>query len=813
MLFGKFTERAQRVLLSANEYSNKLKHGYIGTEHILLGILTIEGKSKEILNTYNLHVDNIKKLLLEFVGEGDVEYFNGEIPLTPRTKRIFDNSISEARNLGHNYIAPEHILLSLSNDEDSVAYTLLCNSNISFNKLKNELMEHLSKNNNINNKEMTSKISDRENTPILDKFSKDLTDLAFKGKIDPIIGRDEETQRVLEILCRRIKNNPCLIGEPGVGKTAIVEGLAEKIAEGNIPEILKDKRILSLDLLGMISGSKYRGEFEERLNKVIEETIKDSNVILFIDEIHTIVGAGGAEGAIDAANILKPFLARGEIKCIGATTINEYRKHIEKDSALERRFQPVNVKEPDNKETLKILTGIRDKYEVHHGVKITDQALKEAVYLADRYITDRYMPDKAIDLIDEAAAKVRINNLTTPSNLKDLEGNLESIIKEKEDAISLEDFEKAAKLREDEIDLKNKFNDMKKDWSTKTSVKKHVVDKNEIAKVVSKWTSVPVEKLTQSEAEKLLNLENILHEKIIGQNEAVKSVAKAIRRAKVGLKNPNRPIGSFLFLGPTGVGKTELSKVLAQTIFNDKNNIIRIDMSEYMERNSISKLIGSPPGYEGYKEGGQLTELVRKNPYSVVLFDEIEKATPDIFNIFLQILEDGNLTDGKGMNISFKNTIIIMTSNVGAHTVKKQKSLGFSTKSHLDENEHEKMKNQIMDELKVNFKPEFLNRIDDIIVFELLSEKHLKEILGLMINSIQNRLNHKNIKLLFEEESKELLIKKCKDFSYGARPLRRILIKNLEDKLSEEILKGNIKQGDTVKVLALNNEINFKVII
>ena len=813
MLFGKFTERAQRVLLSANEYSEKLKHGYIGTEHILLGILTVEGKSKEILNSYNLYVDNIKKLLLDFVGEGDVEYFNGEIPLTPRTKRIFDNSINEARNLGHNYIAPEHILLSLTQDVDSVAYTLLCNSNVNFDRLKNELIQGLSKNNNINNKEMNLKVSDKGNTPMLDKFSKDLTELALKGKVDPVIGRDEESQRVLEILCRRIKNNPCLIGEPGVGKTAIVEGLAQKIVEGNIPEILKDKRIVSLDLLSMISGAKYRGEFEERLNKVIEETIKDSNIVLFIDELHTIVGAGGAEGAIDAANILKPFLARGEIKCIGATTINEYRKYIEKDSALERRFQPVNVKEPNNEETIKILKGIRDKYEAHHGVKITDKALEEAVYLSHRYIIDRYMPDKAIDLIDEAAAKVRINNLTAPSSLKTIEGNLESIIKEKEDAISLENFEKAAKLRDSEINLKSKFKDMKKHWSTKTSVKKHIVDKDEIAMVVSKWTKIPLVKLTQSEAEKLLNLESILHQKIIGQTEAVKSVARAIRRARVGLKNPNRPIGSFLFLGPTGVGKTELSKVLAETIFNDKNNIIRIDMSEYMEKHAVSKLIGSPPGYIGYGEGGQLTEAVRKNPYSVILFDEIEKATPDIFNIFLQILEDGKLTDGRGVKVSFKNTIIIMTSNVGAHTIKKQKNLGFSIKSDLDENKYEKMKNNILDELKANFKPEFLNRIDDSIVFESLTKKHLNEILDLMILSIQNRLEYKNIKLLFEDASKNILIEKCNDFSYGARPLRRILVQNLEDKLSEEILKGNINQGDVVKVLALNDEIAFKVII
>ena len=648
-----------------------------------------------------------------------------------------------------------------------------------------------------------------KNTPTLDQYGRDLTDMAEEGRLDPVVGRDEETQRVLEILCRRIKNNPCLIGDPGVGKTAIAEGLAQKIVEGDIPDILKDKRVVALDLSSMIAGSKYRGEFEERLKRVMNEIKSVGNVLIFIDEVHTIVGAGGAEGAIDASNILKPALARGEIQCIGATTIDEYRKYIEKDSALERRFQPVNVGEPSKEETLLILKGIRDKYEAHHAVKITDEALQAAVTLSDRYITDRFMPDKAIDLIDEAAAKVRIENFNAPPNLKRLEDEIQKITKSKEDAIAFQDFEKAARLRDEEKNLKNKLDDLKANWTTESSVKSHLVGEQEIAKVVAKWTKIPVEKLTEKESERLLKLEEILHNRVIGQNEAVKSVARAVRRARVGLKDPNRPIGSFIFLGPTGVGKTELSKALAETMFGLENNIIRIDMSEYMEKHAVSRLIGSPPGYIGYDEGGQLTEAVRRRPYSVILLDEIEKAHPDVFNVLLQILEDGRLTDGKGKTVNFKNTIIIMTSNVGAHSIKKQKNVGFAVDSEKSESEYEKMKDSVMEELKRSFRPEFLNRIDDIIVFHKLEEKDLLEIVELMIESLKKRLEEYEIYLNFTEGAKKFLVEKGSDLTYGARPLRRIITKKVEDKLSEEVLKGNIKKGDMVEITLEEGELKF----
>ena len=613
----------------------------------------------------------------------------------------------------------------------------------------------------------------------------------------------------MEILCRRTKNNPCLIGEPGVGKTAVVEGLAQRIVEGNIPEILKSKRVISLDLTSIVAGAKYRGEFEERLKKII----RDKNIIIFIDEIHTIIGAGGAEGAIDASNILKPSLARGEIQCIGATTIDEYRKYIEKDSALERRFQPITVGEPSKEETLEILKGLRDKYEAHHRVEITDEALEAAVNLSDRYITDRFMPDKAIDLIDEGAAKVRIQNLITPPDLKDLEGKIENIDKEKEESIRIQDFERAANLRDKERELKEQLRSMKDNWDTQNSIKTLIVDAEKIASVVSSWTKIPIEKLTELESERLLDLENILHKRVVGQNEAVKSIARAVRRARVGIKDPNRPIGSFIFLGPTGVGKTELSKALAEAMFGDENSIIRVDMSEYMESHSVSKLIGSPPGYVGHDDGGQLTEAVRRKPYSIILLDEIEKAHPDIFNVLLQIMEDGRLTDGKGKVVNFKNTIVIMTSNVGAHQIKKQKSIGFNNASVNNETEYEKMKESILEELKQKFKPEFLNRIDDTIVFHKLSDGDLDEIMDLMLASIRKRLEGREIYLNFEDDSKKFLLNKGIDLDYGARPLRRLIIKEVEDRLSEEILQGNIRIGDKVKVSESENKLVFSKLV
>ena len=810
MMYGKFTERAQRVILKAQKESQEFKHGYIGTEHILLGIIAEEGVSQELLKEYGINEDGVKKLLQEYVGEGDFDSTKGDIPLTPRTKRLLDLSLLEARNLGQNYISPEHILLAMINEKEGVAYTILNSLNVNFDKIKQDILNALSGNtNNPQGNVEENKRKKKVSTPALDQYGRDLTEMAREGKLDPVVGRDEETQRLLEILCRRIKNNPCLIGDPGVGKTAVVEGLAQKIVEGNIPEILKEKRVVSLDISSMIAGAKYRGEFEDRLKKLMEEIKESGNVILFIDEMHTIVGAGGAEGAIDASNILKPALARGEIQCIGATTIDEYRKYVEKDSALERRFQPVNVGEPSKEETLLILKGLRDKYEAHHRVKITDEALVAAVNLSDRYITDRYMPDKAIDLIDEAAAKVRIENLTAPPDLKEIEELIDKTVKEKEDAITVQDFEKAANLRDNEKELKEKLENLKKDWSTQTSVQTHTVDESKIAAVVSKWTKVPVEKLTEKEADKLLKLEEILHNRVIGQREAVKSVAKAVRRARVGLKDPNRPIGSFIFLGPTGVGKTELSKALAEAMFGDENSIIRIDMSEYMEKFAVSRLIGSPPGYVGYDEGGQLTEAVRRKPYSVILLDEIEKAHPDVFNILLQILEDGRLTDSKGKTVNFKNTIIIMTSNIGAHMLKKQKTLGFAIDSDKAETEYEKMKENIMEELKRSFRPEFLNRIDDTIVFHSLVENDLLDIVNLMLESIKERVEQQEIHLEFDEDSKKTLIKEGTDLAYGARPLRRVITKKVEDKLAEELLKGTIKKGDKIKVTSDEGNLVF----
>ncbi|MGV8983524.1 ATP-dependent Clp protease ATP-binding subunit [Clostridium sp.] len=809
MMFNKFTERAQKVLVYAQEEAEGLKHGYVGTEHILLGILKEQdGLCKKSLNDMKISLEGVKKLVMEYEGEGDVEMRRSEIPLTPRTKRLLELSLIEARNLNHNYISPEHILLALIREAEGVAYTILANLGTDFNKLRNDILNNWCAEDTP--KASLSKEKKQHGTETLDRFGKDLTEMAREGKLDPVIGRDNETQRLLEILCRRMKNNPCLIGEAGVGKTAIAEGLAQRIATGSIPEILKDKRVITLDISAMVAGSKYRGEFEERLKKVMEEILEAGNIIIFIDEIHTIIGAGGAEGAIDASNILKPALARGEIQCIGATTIDEYRKYIEKDSALERRFQPITVGEPSKEEAVDILKGLRDKYEAHHRVKITDGAIEAAVTLSDRYISDRYLPDKAIDLIDEAGAKVRIQNLTAPPNLKDLEEEIDKICKEKADAISIQDYEKAAKLRDNEKHLKDKLDNSKNNWKTQNQGDELVVSEIEIASVVSKWTNIPIEKLTQKESEKLLKLEESLHSRVIGQTEAVESISKAVRRARVGLKDPKRPIGSFIFLGPTGVGKTELSKALAEAMFGNENNMIRIDMSEYMDKHTVSRLVGSPPGYVGFDDGGQLTEKVRRNPYSVILFDEIEKAHPDVTNILLQILEDGRLTDGKGKTVDFKNTVVIMTSNVGASTLKKQKSVGFNIKENGINSEYEKMKENIMEELKLSFKPEFLNRLDDIIVFHSLEKEDLYKIVELMLNVVKKRLEELGINISFDDEAKKHLALAGLNTAYGARPLRREITKAVEDVLSEEILKGNINKGDDVSVFVRDNQLIFK---
>ncbi|MBW9148304.1 ATP-dependent Clp protease ATP-binding subunit [Clostridium sp. CM028] len=811
MMFNKFTERSQKILVYAQEEAKQLKHGYVGTEHILLGILKDEdGVCKKSLDDMKISFEGVKKLVMEYEGEGDIEMRSSEIPLTPRTKRLLELSLLEARNLNHNYISPEHILLALIREEEGVAYTILANLGADFNKLRNGILNNWCSEDTP--KGSLSKEKQKQGTPNLERFGKDLTEMARQGKLDPVIGRGNETQRLLEILCRRMKNNPCLIGEPGVGKTAIAEGLAQRIASGSIPEILKDKRVITLDISSMVAGSKYRGEFEERLKKVMQEIVVAGNVIIFIDEIHTIIGAGGAEGAIDASNILKPALARGELQCIGATTIDEYKRHFEKDAALERRFQPIIVGEPSKNEAVEILKGLRDKYEAHHRVKITDSAIEAAVSLSHRYISDRYLPDKAIDLIDEAGAKVRIQNLTAPENLKNLEEKIDGICKEKADAISVQDFEKAAKIRDIEKQLKDKLYNSKNNWKTQNQADELIVTELEIANVVSRWINIPIEKLTEKESERLLKLEEVLHTRVIGQGEAVKSISRAVRRARVGLKDPKRPIGSFIFSGPTGVGKTELSKALADAMFGDENNMIRIDMSEYMDKHTVSRLMGSPPGYVGFDEGGQLTEKVRRNPYSVILFDEIEKAHPDVVNILLQILEDGRLTDGKGKTVDFKNTVIIMTSNVGASSIKKQRSLGFDIKDNEASSKYEKMKENIMEELKHSFRPEFLNRIDDIIVFHSLEHEDLYKIVGLMLKVVKERLKDLEINITFDEETKKHLAKAGLNTTYGARPLRREITNTVEDKLSEEILKGNINKGDNVSVLMKNSELIFKTL-
>lgn len=801
MIFGRFTERAQVVLVEAQQESQSFRHGYIGTEHVLLGILKENGYSSQLLSSKGITLEKVKKMTEDYLGFGDDDISLGEMLLTPRTKRLFDDSLDIARKFGQSFITPEHILIALLNGGEGVAYTIISSCRVDLMTIRDELEKYISGTDLKENKKVSQKEKKQNKTPMLDQYSRDLTQSAQEQKLDPVVGREEETQRVLEILCRRIKNNPCLIGEPGVGKTAVIEGLAQRIASGNIPESLKNKKLLTLDITAMVAGAKYRGEFEERLKKVMIELKNEDDIIVFIDEIHTIVGAGGAEGAIDASNILKPALARGEIKCIGATTIDEYRKNIEKDAALERRFQPVNVEEPTKEQTLDILFGLRDKYESHHKVKITDGALKAAVDLADRYITDRYMPDKAIDLIDEAAAKVRISKLILPPELKKKEIEIEKIINEKEEAIRNQDFEKAANLRDNEKQLKEDFKRIKDQWRTLNCTEVHIVEEEDIAKVVSLWTKVPLERLTEKESEKLLRLEEILMEKVIGQDEAIKVITRAVKRARVGLKNPNRPIGTFIFCGPTGVGKTELSNVIADVMFGSINNLIRIDMSEYMEKHSVSRLIGSPPGYIGYEEGGQLSEAVRRKPYSVVLLDEIEKAHPDVFNILLQIMEDGRLTDGKGKSINFKNTIVILTSNVGAQHINKQKTMGFSTIDSKSQNEYEKMKEIILRELKNQFRPEFLNRLDEVVVFNQLNQENILKIISIMLNDTIKRLNEKNISLHYDETINKFIANKNKDMEFGARPLRRIITREIEDKLSDELLKGEIKGGDKLKIL------------
>lgn len=801
-MFGRFTERAQKVILYAQEEAKGLKHNYVGTEHLLLGLVREgEGIAAKVLLNLGIDADKMKSTVVNTVGEGKE---TGEvIGFTPRTKRVFELSFEEARNLGHNYVGTEHLLLGLIKEGEGVAAVLLKGMGVNLEKAKEEIINML--NNNYSRPNQPNSKDTSIKTPTLDKFGRDLTKLAQEDKIDPVIGRGEEIERVIQVLSRRTKNNPCLIGEPGVGKTAIAEGLAQKISEGQVPEILKDKRVVTLDLPSMVAGAKYRGEFEDRLKKVMEELRQAGNVILFIDEMHTIIGAGAAEGAIDASNILKPSLARGELQAIGATTIDEYRKHIEKDPALERRFQPITVKEPSIDDTIKILEGLRDRYEAHHRVKITDEALKAATDLSERYITDRFLPDKAIDLIDEAASRVRLQSVTAPPDLNDLKSKLEELNQEKEEAISTQNYEKAASIRDREKRIKEELERRQEEWKHQKHSKSTEVGYEEIAHVVSTWTGIPVKKLTIEESERLLNLEDILHKRVVGQEQAVDAVSRAVRRARVGLKDPKKPIGTFIFVGPTGVGKTYLTKALAEALFGDENSVIRLDMSEYMEKHSVSKLVGSPPGYVGYDEGGQLTEKVRRNPYSVILFDEIEKAHPDVFNILLQLLDDGRLTDSKGRVVDFKNTVVIMTSNVGASTIKKQKTLGFAAPTDADKAEYEKMKDNITEELRRTFRPEFLNRIDEVIVFHSLNEAHIKEIVNIMTRDLEKRLENLNINITVTDKAKEYIGKAGFDPEFGARPLERAIRKHIEDQLSEEMLKGNVNKNDNI-IIDYNGE-------
>lgn len=801
--FKGFTEKANKALNLAIESAEEMRHNYVGTEHILYGLVKEgSGVAATALNECGVTEDALREKLESINGTMSLVELTPD-DFTPRTKRVLRAAVIISSKTGYTYVGTEHLLLAILSESDSYAVAFLEELGVSVERLAQAVSKGMQ-----GGAEEGFGGFENESAPngsqkggsALDKFGRDLTQAAKNGEIDPVIGREKEIQRVIQILSRRTKNNPVLIGEPGVGKTAVAEGLALEIAKGNVPEILKDKRVVSLDLTGMVAGAKYRGDFEERIKAAIDEVKKSKNTILFIDELHTIVGAGAAEGSADAANILKPSLARGDFQVIGATTLNEYRKYIEKDAALERRFQPVKVGEPTPEQAVQILKGLRDSYEAHHKVKITDEAINAAVTLSSRYIADRYLPDKAIDLIDEGASKVRLASLTSPDNVKELEDEIADYEKEKASAINEQDFERAARLRDEQKELQTKLDDAKKKWQEQQKGDSGEVTAEDIAKIVSEWTGIPVVQLTKEESERLLNMENVLHERVIGQSEAVTAIAKAIRRGRVGLKDPKRPVGSFIFLGPTGVGKTELCKALAEAMFGDENAMLRLDMSEYMEKHTVSKLIGSPPGYVGFEEGGQLTEKVRRKPYSVVLFDEIEKAHPDVFNMLLQILEDGRLTDSQGRTVDFKNTIIIMTSNVGARLItEKQSSLGFNSENeNAEESEKKDIKELVTGELRKVFRPEFLNRVDDIIVFNKLNKDEIKQIAVKMLKTLENRLDKMNIKISFTDNAISEIADKGFDENYGARPLRRAIQNEIEDPLSEQMLEGKVKDGAVV---------------
>jgi ATP-dependent Clp protease ATP-binding subunit ClpC len=810
-MFERFTEKAIKVIMLAQEEARRLGHNFVGTEQILLGLIGEgTGVAAKVLKSMGVNLKDARIEVEKIIGRGS-GFVAVEIPFTPRAKRVLELSLEEARQLGHNYIGTEHLLLGLIREGEGVAARVLENLGVDLSKVRTQVIRMLGE-----TAEVTAGGSQgRTKTPTLDEFGSNLTQMAAEGKLDPVVGRQKEIERVIQILGRRTKNNPVLIGEPGVGKTAIAEGLAQRIANDDVPDILEDKRVVTLDIGLLVAGTKYRGEFEERLKKIMDEIRSAGNVILVIDEVHTLIGAGAAEGAIDAANILKPALARGELQCIGATTLDEYRKHIERDAALERRFQPVMVGEPSVEETIEILRGLRERYEQHHKLKISDASLEAAAKLSDRYISDRFLPDKAIDLIDEAGSRVRLINSQLPPAAKELDKELRQVLKDKDDAVRSQNFDRAGQLRDREMEIKAEIRTLAQTKKSESGNGEDspVVTEEDIAHIVASWTGVPVNKLTESESEKLLHMEDTLHTRLIGQDEAVKAVSRAIRRARVGLKNPNRPIASFIFSGPTGVGKTELTKALAAYFFGSEDAMIRLDMSEYMERHTVSKLIGSPPGYVGYNEGGQLTEAVRRRPYTVVLFDEIEKAHPDVFNMLLQILEDGRLTDAKGRTVDFKNTLLIMTSNIGSKVIEKGGGgLGFEfATENAAESQYNRIRSLVNEELKQYFRPEFLNRLDEIIVFRQLKEEEIKEIADIMLNEVFKRLQEQGITLEVSEKFKDRLVKEGYNPAYGARPLRRAIMRLLEDSLAEEILSGRVKDGDTA-VMDVDEEGQVKVV-
>ncbi|MDB9525012.1 ATP-dependent Clp protease ATP-binding subunit [Oscillatoria sp. CS-180] len=798
-MFERFTEKAIKVIMLAQEEARRLGHNFVGTEQILLGLIGEgTGVAAKVLKSMGVNLKDARIEVEKIIGRGS-GFVAVEIPFTPRAKRVLELSLEEARQLGHNYIGTEHLLLGLIREGEGVAARVLENLGVDLSKVRTQVIRMLGE---------TAEVSSgggqgRTKTPTLDEFGSNLTQMAGEGKLDPVVGRQTEIERVIQILGRRTKNNPVLIGEPGVGKTAIAEGLAQRITNGDIPDILEEKRVVTLDIGLLVAGTKYRGEFEERLKKIMDEIRSAGNVILVIDEVHTLIGAGAAEGAIDAANILKPALARGELQCIGATTLDEYRKHIERDAALERRFQPVMVGEPSVEETIEILHGLRDRYEQHHKLKITDDALDAAAKLSDRYISDRFLPDKAIDLIDEAGSRVRLINSQLPPAAKELDKELRQVLKDKDNAVRSQDFDRAGELRDREMEIKAEIRSIaqSKKSEGENGDDMPFVGEEDIAQIVASWTGVPVNKLTESESEKLLHMEDTLHQRLIGQDEAVRAISRAIRRARVGLKNPNRPIASFIFSGPTGVGKTELTKALAAYFFGSEDAMIRLDMSEFMERHTVSKLIGSPPGYVGYSEGGQLTEAVRRRPYTVVLFDEIEKAHPDVFNMLLQILEDGRLTDAKGRTVDFKNTLLIMTSNIGSKVIEKGGGgLGFDFEDDHAESQYNRIRSLVNEELKQYFRPEFLNRLDEIIVFRQLTKDEVKEISDILLREVFGRLTEQGIELQVTDRFKDRLVEEGYNPSYGARPLRRAIMRLLEDTLAEEILSGRLKEGDTAMV-------------